>query len=55
MSTSLNDLEKAINSGLTTAVKKSEIGFGQLYIDINIEDITEEDVKDVEILTEKNK
>ena len=35
----LNDLEKAINSGLTTAVKKSEISFGQLYIDINIEDI----------------
>ena len=39
MSIALNDLEKAINSGLTTAVKKSEIGFGQLYIDINIEDI----------------
>jgi len=39
MSTSLNDLEKAINSGLTTAVKKSEINFGQLYIDINVEDI----------------
>ena len=39
MSTSLNDLEKAINSGLTTAVKKSEISFGQLYIDINTEDI----------------
>ena len=35
----LNDLEKTINSGLTTAVKKSEISFGQLYIDINIEDI----------------
>ena len=39
MSIALNDLEKAINSGLTTAVKKSEINFGQLYIDINIEDI----------------
>ena len=39
MSIALNDLEKAINSGLTTAVKKSEISFGQLYIDINIEDI----------------
>ena len=39
MSITLNDLEKAINSGLTTAVKKSEINFGQLYIDINIEDI----------------
>ena len=39
MSTSLNDLEKAINSALTTAVKKSEINFDQLYIDINVEDI----------------
>ena len=39
MSIALNDLEKAINSGLTTAVKKSEISFGQLYIDINTEDI----------------
>ena len=39
MSTTLNDLEKAVNSGLTTAVKKSEINFGQLYIDINFEDI----------------
>ena len=39
MSTTLNDLEKAVNSGLTTAIKKSEINFGQLYIDINFEDI----------------
>ena len=39
MSTSLSDLEKADNSGLTTAVKKSEINFGQLYIDIDAEDI----------------
>ena len=39
MSTTLNDLERAVNSGLTTAVKKSEINFGQLYIDINFEDI----------------
>ena len=39
MSTTLNDLEKAVNSGLTTAVKKSEINFGQLYIDIDVEDI----------------
>ena len=39
MSIALNDLEKAINSGLSTAVKKSEINFGQLYIDINTEDI----------------
>ena len=39
MSTTLSDLEKAINSGLTTAVKKSEINFDQLFIDINIKDI----------------
>ena len=39
MSTTLNDLEKAISSGLTTAVKKSEIIFNQLYIDIDVNDI----------------
>ena len=39
MSTALNDLEKAISSGLTTAVKKSEIIFNQLYIDIDVNDI----------------
>ena len=39
MSTTVNDLERTVNSGLTTAVKKSEINFGQLYIDINFEDI----------------
>ena len=39
MSTSLNDLEKAINSGLTTAVKKSEINFEQLFIDVDVDNI----------------
>ena len=39
MSTTLNDLEKVISSGLTTAVKKSEIIFNQLYIDIDVNDI----------------
>ena len=39
MSTTLSDLEKAINSGLITAVKKSEINFDQLFIDINVEDL----------------
>jgi len=39
MSITLNDLEKAINSNLTTAVKKSENNFDQLYIDVNSEDI----------------
>ena len=39
MSNTLNDLEKTVNSGLSTAVKKSEINFKQLYIHIDIEDI----------------
>ena len=36
----VNDLERTVNSGLTTTVKKSEINFGQLYIDIDIENLT---------------
>ena len=39
MSPALNDLEKTVNSGLTTAIKKSEINFNQLYVDIDVEDI----------------
>jgi len=39
MSASLNDLEKIINSGLTTAVKKSQINFNQLFIDVDIENV----------------
>ena len=39
MLTTVNDLEKAVNSGLTTAVKKSEINFNQLFVDVNVEDI----------------
>ena len=39
MSVTINDLEKSINSGLTTNIKKSEIKFDQLFIDINVEDI----------------
>ena len=39
MLSDIQNLERSINSSLTTAVKKSEIKFGQLYIDINIEDI----------------
>ena len=39
MSTTLNDLEKVVNSGLTTAVKKSEINFNQLFIDVDIENV----------------
>ena len=39
MLSNLNDLEKTINSSLATAVIKSEINFGQLYIDIDVENI----------------
>ena len=39
MLTSVNNLEKTINSGLATAVKKSQINFGQLFIDVSVEDI----------------
>ena len=40
MSISINDLERTVNSGLTTAVKKTEINFDQLFIDIDIEYLT---------------
>ena len=39
MSTAIKDLEKVVNSGLTTNVIKSEINFNQLYIDIETKDI----------------
>ena len=39
MTTSLQDLEKIVNSGLSTAIKKSEIKFNQLFIDIKVEDL----------------
>ena len=39
MSIILKDLEKVVNSGLTTNVKKSEINFDQLFIDVDVEDI----------------
>ena len=39
MSTTVNDLEQTVNSGLTTAVKKSQINFDQLFIDVEVEDI----------------
>ena len=40
MSISINDLERTVNSGLTTAIKKTEINFDQLFIDIDIEYLT---------------
>ena len=39
MSITVNDLEKTVNSSLTTTVKKSEINFDQLFVDINVEDV----------------
>ncbi len=39
MSITVNDLERTVNSGLTTTISRSEINFGQLFIDINVEDL----------------
>jgi NADH-quinone oxidoreductase subunit C len=35
----IKDLEKIVNSSLTTTISKSEVKFGQLFIYINIEDL----------------
>ena len=39
MSTTVNDLERTVNSGLTTTVKKSQINFNQLFIYVDIENL----------------
>ncbi len=39
MSITVNDLEKTVNSGLTTTIKKSQINLNQLFIDVDVEDI----------------
>ena len=39
MSITVNDLEKKVNSSLTTTIKKSEVNFGQLFIDVDVENI----------------
>jgi NADH-quinone oxidoreductase subunit C len=39
MFTTVGKLEKIVNSGLTTVIKKSEINFDQLYLYIKIEDL----------------
>ena len=39
MSINIIDLEKTVNSSLTTAIKKSKINFGQLFIDVDIENL----------------
>ena len=40
MTITVNDLEKTVNSGLATAIKKSEINFKQLYIEIELENLS---------------
>ncbi len=40
MTITVNDLERTVNSGLATAVIKSEINFNQLFIDISVENLT---------------
>ena len=40
MSITVNDLEQTVNSSLTTAIKKSKINFDQLFIDIDIADLS---------------
>ena len=39
MSATVNDLEKSVNSGLATTIKKSEINFDQLFIDVDVENL----------------
>ena len=39
MSTTVKDLERTVNSSLTTTVKKSQINFNQFFIDIDVDDI----------------
>jgi len=39
MSTSINDLEKSVNSALTTAIKTSKINFNQLFLEIDFENL----------------
>ena len=39
MSITVDDLNKTVSLGLTTAIKKSKINFGQLIIEINVEDL----------------
>ena len=39
MSINIIDLEKTVNSSLTTTIKKSKINFGQLFIEIEVENL----------------
>ena len=39
MPININDLEGIVNSGLGTAIKKSEIKFNQLFIELDFENL----------------
>ena len=39
MPITVNDLERTVNSGLTTTVKKSKINFEQLFVDVDVENL----------------
>jgi len=39
MSTTVTDLERTVNSSLTTTIKKSEITFEQLFIEVDVENL----------------
>ena len=39
MSITVKELEQTVNSSLTTAIKKTDINFDQLFIDVDIEDL----------------
>ena len=39
MSLTAIDLEKIVNSGLTTTIKKSEINFNQLFIEVDTDNL----------------
>ena len=39
MPTTISDLEKSVNSALTTAIKTSKICFNQLYLEIDIDNL----------------
>ena len=40
MNITIKDLEKTVNSSLTTSIIKSEINYGQLFIDIDYENLS---------------
>ena len=40
MNITIKDLEKTVNSSLTTSIIKSEINYGQLFVDIDYENLS---------------